>query len=434
MGTLPTILEPRAHPTSGLGKLRWAEWQGNDGTIGAGDASLSPDGVSCSMTIYIFWEDLNEFLTAVLGYSQRLNFKDRPSILTRKLPWQHPYWNQLFVKRVSSVKGLQLRGQSQANPVDLFEPARGGVGAGYDQNFGPWTEFSYALLTLQFWRPPYYVLSDAAIMDANSYQQEWMRYVTFQESQSGQMLSREGQTFKYTDGQGIEAGRQFVGSVGQAVMKGELLLHWHELPQAAIFETGADGFPMGLPANLNYMRTGTRNPITGYPQFGPGPNGQFRDPTTFVANGPPLTFTVNSPRDGGVDDSDPAKRFFGYPMGTLAYKRREIIPRDLQLPPYLMLIPQIAQNVAIAQQQFDVKFTFGFFDPPRSPAVRGNMNLTAAGAFITQACRGHNLMPYSGDGLWYAVQSQGRVLGGNDDLPPTTPFQYGVFHDLFQIV
>lgn len=383
------------------------------------------------MLMMVFWEDLNEAVTKLLGFSQRIAKAAAgtpgPSVLHRQLPWQHPYWNQLFVKRISKVEGIRLQGNSISNPVDLFSPARGGVGSGYQTNNGPWTEFYYALLTVTFWRPPYYVLTDAAITDLNNKQQEWLRYTNVTWEIDGTMLSREGTTYLFSPGQSLSNGLQFAGSVGQQIMKGNIKIHWYELPQAAIFETLPNGYPIGLPINLLNMRTPTTNPITAYPSTG-GVN-----PTTFTATGSALTFTVNSPRGGGVDDSNPAKRFFGFPMGTLAYTKLHLQPRELQLPPYLMLIPQIAGNVAIAQQQYDVILDMKFFDPPRAPAISSNAALvpSGSGASIMEAFRGHNLMPNAGDGMWYAVQSKGNVNGTNR---PTTPFQYGDHHDLFQII
>ena len=47
--------------------------------------------------------------------------------------------------------------------------------------------------------------------------------------------------------------------------------------------------------------------------------------------------------------------------------------------------------------------------------------------------RGHNLAPWSGDGLFYPCVTQNNVPG-SVPLKPTTPFQYAVLHDLFTIL
>jgi hypothetical protein len=104
-------------------------------------------------------------------------------------------------------------------------------------------------------------------------------------------------------------------------------------------------------------------------------------------------------------------------MGTLLYEGCEITPQPLQLPPFLMQVGILNGAEPISQVQYDVTFRFVYFDPPR-----------ASGG---TPFRGHNLMPWARDGLWYHVHSKGAVTG---TATPTTAFQYSDFRDLFSVL
>jgi hypothetical protein len=395
MSTLSSAPYPNLQqwPTSGL-SFPWAEMHPG-GMTGSFDMHLGPDGAALGMNMLIFWQDLATAVQQLLGYSYRVG----PGGISRVLPWQHPYTNQLWVKSISSVKGVQLRG-AQA----YVDPGGGGVGGGYQTNTGPWTEFTYALLTLQFWRPPYYVRSDSDIIGPNGEPQEWLRYVDKHWSDSTQMLTRETGTFNWSPGQGGPTAN-FPGSVGQKLTKSKVTRTWYEVPEAAIFSPAQDQTPNGLPTNMQLTQTQTTNPITGV-LYGPNQ---------------PIQGCVNSPIGGGSDDSDPTKRFFGCPIGTLLLEHIDYTPKPLQMPAVLMQIPLFSGSEPISQVQYDVTFHFDLFFPTRGPNVPSNWN-------------GHNLMPYGGNALWYAVQSQlddnGRPIGQGSN-PALTPFMYADFSDLF---
>ena len=135
----------------------------------------------------------------------------------------------------------------------------------------------------------------------------------------------------------------------------------------------------------------------------------------------PFPGCVNSPIGGGNIDTDGPNRFFGCKMGTLRYEGAQIVTRPLQLPPALMDIPAVAGSEALSQVQYDVIFHFDFFDPP-TPAGATNF--------------GHNLSPYSGNGMYYPLQSKKLVIDNNNLTPgkATTLFHYADFSDLFKSV
>lgn len=358
------------------------------------------------------------------------------SYLNRLPPWNHPYFNQLYARRIASVKGIRLEGNSNNNPrPGDANVVQNLIGAGWPVNTGPFTEYHLAQLTVEFWRPPYYIRSDADIGIGGGGAQEWLRWVDKKWQLNVQMLTREGQSFSWSPGQDIQPGASFVGNVGQKVSHLKVSRRWYEVPEACLFGAVLDpaapvgqnlGTPNGLPYNLLYTRTGTVNPITGY-EYLPGS---------------PIGGCVNSPRGGGTDDSNPANRFFGAYMGTLVLEGVELEPRPLQMPPWLMGIPAFANNEYLSQTQYDVIFHFDLFDPPRSPGSQ-KANFSTRGGATVGGARGHNLMPFTGDGFWYACESKLNVTDfvrswfGPPGAPanrPTTPFQYADFTDLFNVL
>lgn len=452
------------YPSSGL-LFPWAE-------IGSSDFLLSFDGTKCGMTMLVRWADLTKACRAILGYS----FRDTTSALfprlRRKLPWQHPYFNQLFANAITKVRGVRNQGNSSADPEFFDIPVgEGGVGPGYVTNIGPWSEFNLAEITIQFWRPPYYVRSDADILDSNNQPQEWLRFVDNKWSLQTQMLSRGGASFQWRQNDTNLPG--FPGAVGQKLAKAKLSKRWYQIPQAAVFSLlGAEELPNGLPYNLVNTTTNMVNPIT----KGIGSGGDY----TYYA-GNPIVGCVNGPNDAliysfqatvtnasavitgissttglqvgwtvfgtgwnaakilSVDSAtqvtvdtaasvptgtrtvffeNPEQNFFGCVTGTLLLTGIDIIPIPLHLPAYLMDIPAFNGNEPIAQQQYDIMFNFDYFNP--SPA-------------ISETFRGHNLMPYSGNGRWYSVRSQKDIYNGTTG-PYATPFDFANFTDLFQIM
>jgi hypothetical protein len=459
---MPPPLELQQHPLSAL-SFPWAF----DGNM---NLRLGGSGAEWSEVMYINFEDLQVAVQELLGYSWR----DESTIpllgfpqLRRKLPWQHPYFNQLFVKSITDVSGIRMTGTNTSAEVDDdFIQAGGGVGLGVPINLGPWTTFQRLRLTVQFWRPPYFIRSDEAVRDASGYQQEWLRYVDKHWSAASQILSREGSQFLWSGG----SVTGLPGTVGQVVTHQRVTRTWYEIPEQCLFEAAQDGTPQGQATNMLYSLLQVINPITGYvyetgyPMMSAvnmpiGGGVVFAalagtltegSPTIAVANttgisvgdmvsgdGIPtgatvqslvastsITVDVDATETGAttmaiISDADASARLFGCAMGILRYDNVEVLERPLQLPPYLMQVPLLEDNEAISQVQYDVKFHFDIFDPPRGSS--------------TGAARGHNLMPWSGNGLWYPVNSQLNAAGV--EAPPfLTVHSYADLSTLFQIL
>ncbi len=432
----------KVQPLSGL-SFPWSE--ATDSIFSKSDQTLGPDGVTFGMVMYVNWADLffGTVLQELLGYSYRtviplpaqVGFNS--STLHRNLPWQNPMWDQLYVKRIASVKGIGPEGKASGVENVL-------AGLATEQR-GLTSAFDFAQLTIEFWRPPYFVRSDDQIpTDFLGRPKEWLRYFDKQWTINTQMFAREGQMFVYgtfDNGTGTFPGPDPTGSgsqlpikasIASPISKVRLQRKWYEIPEACLFSQlgvadnqdvgAAINVPEGIPFNQLYMQTPTTNPITGYTQDA------IANPRYF-----PITGTVNSPIGGNilllggvVSDLNPLNRFLGFFMGTLQYLGCEYTPRPLQMPAYLMNIPAILDNEPMSQTQYDVLFNFQYFDPPRP-----------AGFPI----RGFNLMPFAGDCMWYPAMTQ-RPVGGSTifginvppsaGYPPTTAFQYADFADLFQ--
>ena len=452
-GTFPDL---KVHPASRL-SFPWSEYQ-TEPVLGSSTHTFGSDGVTVGMKMLILWEDLSRACQELLGYSWRddrnLTSRGTP-FLRRKLPWQHPIWNQLYIKRISEVRGVRHQGFD----VGPDEPI--GSGAGEMPNIGPAATYKLAELTLHFWRPPYYVRSDAAILEpgTNNNPREWLRYVSKQWDMSLNMLSRENSTFQWIPGiKSRTAGPLFTGSVGQTVTHFRVSRTWYEIPEQALFNTISGGIPDGLPA-IVYTLSSVENPLSLYYAALGTTQTNFTTTTTIGTSSTTITSTrttrlsttpsggdlaaargyiypgnspmggcINSPVGGGraVDgagtwiDLTIASRLFGCRTGTLRFDGVTFTPKPLQLPAILMQIPSLAAVEPLSQQQYDVTFHFDLFEPP-------------PGSNYGSPLVGHNLFPYSGNGLWYPIISQ---RDANDDTigPNLPPFHYADFSDLFYIL
>lgn len=353
------------------------------------------------------------------------------SHLSRKLPWQHPIFNQTYVKRIVSVHGRKQAGTSENLPVGglvgggiLVAGGLGGAGPGASINNGPWVNFDLATITVEFWRPPYAVRSDADVWGKGQRMEdgivadaEWARYIDRQWELSTQLLSREDTAFNWaTPANGAfpdvvwsaPKATPIRGGAGQKITHERMTKKWYQIPEACLFQLDANGVPLALPLFLMMQQRSITNPISLKQTFG----------------GEPVTGCVNAPMGGGVNDVY-ATRFLGSYMGELMYEGVEITSSQLQLPPDLMQIPAFkGSNEPLSQVQYDVTFHWDRFDPPRGPGV---------------PFRGHNLLPWTGDGLWYPVVGQRGAAAGifnpnNAAGNATTMFQYCDMADLFQVL
>lgn len=335
----------------------WAEFIGEHGSTF--NASMGHGGVNSTMQMLIYWEDLAEAAQGLLGYSRNIEGR-----LNRVLPWLHPIWDQMWVTRIASAVGVQFTGKGSGQDM-----------SGIKGSGSPCADYNCVILTLQFNRPPYAIYSDSQIKNSQGVQEEWLRFTDRQWTPSVSVLSREGQQFYFS--QGAAANQGFGGSVGFPLCKMGLTRRWYQLPQTAILTDEPDGFPTNLV-------TAITSPVS---------------LATLLAETPPIFPPNQVPLGGTTLGSVNLYPFFGCPPGTLLYEVPEILPQPLPLPPELMFL---SNNF---QLQYDIVFHFTYFDPPQG--VNTNM-------------RGHNLMPWAKDALWYPVcntNTNTAVASGSANYP-----------------
>ncbi len=328
-------------PNSGL-TIPWAEFISRAGSTS--DASFGADGTVLGMNILVYWTDIETAIQQLLGYSYRdTSAGAGNTVLRRILPFQHPLWNQLWCTRIAKIHNVQFTGKEVGLVSEVTGVSSDSV-----------STYTLALLTLQFTRPEYPVLTDSQITGENGQQQEWLRYVDRLWMPSVQVISQEGNQFTFRDG--TPAGRKFQGSAGIAIGQVSLTRRWHQLPEQAVYNS--DGFPQNL-----FVDSTSGNVILG---------------------------SVNRYDSSAFSDGS----FFGCAAGTLRYDAPEIIPRPLQIPPVLMGL--VGETF---QLQYDVVFHFTFF--------RGRRKSTAINL------QGHNCFGWAGDQFWYPAAV---TIGGDTAL------------------
>lgn len=513
------------HGSSGL-QFPWAFEAKEDGS--SMNASFGGDGVAWSEVLWIEWGDLQECLQALVGYSYReiglpwgltvsyipgnvVNVAGQPyiciadslgneppnaaywawgSVLRRKLPWQHPYMNQLWVKNIADVHGWRMVGTNQDDEDDDFSTTvAGSPGNLYALNQGPWTEYERAKINVQFWRPPYYVRTDDAVTDDFGFQQEWLRYTQKRYEDNQQILNREASQLQWAGG-GTQPG--LPGGVGQVVTHTKLTCTWYEIPEACIFQYAQDATPNGQATNLTYTQTTGINPITGYELLGGSVNpiascvnlpvGGAADNSvtivlstvTTVQGSAEVTVTGTTAgitgqgtllADGTSYDGD-AVSGDGIATGSTVLSVPDSTHLILSLPAELSGTGQIivVTDADIGLRFFGQRMGTLRFDykelrerplqlPPylmQIPAFADNEALSqvqydvilhfdvfdpqrppnGAGVLKSGSARGHNLMPYAATGLWYPVHF--NVDTDNSTVGPfPTPHMYADLSDLF---
>jgi hypothetical protein len=351
--------------------IPWTWWHGESG-YGSEEISFGPDGMHAGCIIIIRWIDLFVAIQALLGYSYRdtsaLNTSGVGStglsVLRRVIPWQHPLYNQLYCTRIVKFEGMEPIGNTgQPNKIG---PTLAPTTA------GPYPVYNYAKLYLEFTRPPYPVLCDSYIQDANGFQQEWLRYTDRNWDKSVETLNKPGQTFKYTDGLAAVRGASYNYSFSSRLVKFLVKRRWYQIPQEAVYDGATE-----LPVNIGFDDNLTDAQAIACQ--GPGGTGRLGC----------ILQTVNS----NVDNNGNPLPFFGGVAQCYRYVDFKVHQRPLQLPPELMGLTYIANGISneyrYNQQQVDVEFFFEYFQPPPGK------NATVFG---------HNCRPWS-DGRWYRVQS-----------------------------
>lgn len=195
----------------------WNEYVDNESPS---DMTFDSEGASASLVLQCAWDDRYECIKQLLGYPYRAVIGSE-GVLLRVLPLQHPIFHWLVAKRVSNIKGLSPKGKEAAAPHNNLQ-----FGAKYEK----------ARMTVEFWTPPYDLLSDADV-GVN----ETLRFVTKQWRFVTEFLSLQQGAWLFADVASGSKGKPIPGGRGFLVSKTEMIQTWHQVPHACLFD--GDDFP-----------------------------------------------------------------------------------------------------------------------------------------------------------------------------------------------
>lgn len=252
------------------------------------------------------WDSHAIFIQQVLGWPTRTTTDTGTARLARVLPAEHPYYKYKYAVQ-ASVVSRGFGGAPQPGDPVLSGPAgrREGV-------VGPYMAYKVARVNVTFSTLPYSILSDSETLH------EWQRFVSWEFKPDSETITRRGRTFTFADGPSPPKGSNFPYDVRiTAPQKGKLVVTWHQVPEAWIFN--ANGQAVQL-QNAAGCVNANKWPAVG----------------------------------GGVS---------GFEAGTLLYDTFEL---TAETPPF----PAVARGVLFnaTPRTYRVALTFHYFNPPTNPA------------------------------------------------------------------
>lgn len=292
----------------------WTEYISKSGWTG--DAAFRPGDARVVMNIIIHFSDLLKAVKEILGYG-----KKNDGLIDRKLPWRHPLFTWMYANSILKVQGIQWQSR---------EP-----GSGY----GPYSGYGYALISVQFWTPPY------KIKDNASTTKEQERFVE-------RMLTHASDSINIEKGQIIWAtthappstivsAKPFHTQLSLFLSKVNYQLKWCQVPDVGLF-TGdgfeADGDPTNIFECVNGINSGT---------------------------------------------------FIGKPAQTLRCDTPQFIPYMYPVEPWVLGL----NGLNDIPRMWDVVFNLLYFDPPLGNAIGP----------VPETQRGWNNCPDPFTGLWHPV-------------------------------
>ena len=210
----------------------WAEYITRAGVTR--EAAFSYEG-GCQATfvIEVNWEDTVPVIQEILGTAR---FNRTTGKLDRTLPVRHPEFFWLYASRIASVRPLQW-------DLKVRLP------------YGTCSSYSRSIITIVFTQPKWVMLNDNQIDSLyGAPRQEWRRFVERRPEPAGEMITREGGSFRWVEGGGAsgpQIGTDFPGPLGQPLGKSIEVLVWERVPQVGLFSDGGLGDPTNVYAAVN---------------------------------------------------------------------------------------------------------------------------------------------------------------------------------------
>lgn len=224
----------------------WAEYISRSGT--------SPVTISCGwdgqttaqMPIDVNFLDLiatSDLVGDIVGFARRSGGTG----IQRQIPMRFPIfpWQHLYAQRISNV---------------LFYQSTGKLAGPY----GPYASWGFARLTVAFSALPFTVLTDqqlAALPGGTAAGAEVKRYVQRKPNPSSEALTRQGGDWTYVEGAaGAPNTLAVPGTVSQGLLKDEITLIWHQVPEDVLFDANL------IATKINNVVNGVNNAAyLGYP-------------------------------------------------------------------------------------------------------------------------------------------------------------------------
>jgi hypothetical protein len=323
------------------------------------------DDTDHSIIYDVPWQQTAQALAYFLG----VEWMKADYSLGRTTPMRHPRYSYLYASRVSDLVAVKLARKNVGTAPTL---GYGGL------TYKPHQEYTLERLTVEFRMPAERYFTDEQVkgnidiwtQSQNPVkrtiwnQREWLRWCTYSRRPYGEMLTVEGQEFRFAEGPygPIETQGKpipFPGGIGFPIAKAGIVIRWRHVPRIYVARPAPESL-----ASLD--------PFAG----GPGTMPNIEQ----AAN------KVN------------AFDFLGYKAGTLLAEPVEI--EDVVSPVQFGPAPMPLCNLTI---------TLRHFDPPKG--------------VWSSPYRGHQLVP-GADGKWYLATRGADGDPGNPKQYQEYPFAY----------
>ncbi len=215
--------------------LPWAEYI-RRGPGSTAEAAFGPDANQASMTILVYFNDLEQIITQTLGYSRSLGSVNGG--IEREIPMRHPFFPQLWAKKITRITGVKWESKT--------------IGADPGTGPGTFSEYLYASVDILFTTVPYRVMTDVQLSGQSPTGNEWERYCEVRPQPAGQFVSVDSaqQVFKYAET--VTGGPTLLQPIKspQTILlpKKEIHITWYEVPHLGLFNSTD---PFGLSLNLD---------------------------------------------------------------------------------------------------------------------------------------------------------------------------------------
>jgi hypothetical protein len=281
----------------------------------SGENSFSRRSAEVALLAIVPSAKLVPALRLFLGYDNMT--AAQPYQLRRTNPVRHPRYGLLYCTAASEVEfapsgkdgtgipgkvlGKAKRGRVSETPFGDFGRPLGPS----EIDLGYWTNYKTAHVLMRFQPLPYPVVEDS-VGNVSASNLEYKRNFWIETQARTEVLTLEFQ-YAYAEGENCPAphtnpkGQKFKGEVGQVVVKPDVVMHWHLVPESYIMKAGTS-LPTKLLAVLGTVNSAE---FLGYPRG------------TLLANGLHLTRYANPLAMGTLPNGQGTEDYYQYDVEVL---------------------------------------------------------------------------------------------------------------------